>query len=90
MNFKKFKKCSSSLFFTAFCVKIRVSLRVFSVFRVFSGKKLVRSSRMDLKRKVKIKKKSKNEERLYLEESASTLLPPKTQPQSAHFEEGVP
>ncbi|MBQ4142682.1 MAG: hypothetical protein IJD43_04320 [Thermoguttaceae bacterium] len=45
---------------------------------------------MDLKRKVKIKKKSKNEERLYLEESASTLLPPKTQPQSAHFEEGVP
>ena len=84
MNFKKFKKCSSSLFFTAFCVKIRVSLRV------FSGKKLVRSSRMDLKRKVKIKKKSKNEERLYLEESASTLLPPKTQPQSAQFEEGVP
>ncbi len=35
MNFLKFKICSNSLFFAAFCIKIRVSLWVFSV---FSGK----------------------------------------------------
>ena len=34
MSFLKLKICSSSLFFTAFCIKIRVSL---CVFRVFSG-----------------------------------------------------